>query len=153
SPSRQYGRAVYFTSHSYLNDSLIPKRRLRTVCLTEYDMIIGPVGVGESLQESGEDNGRHARQLKALRAVALVEFVKGLLVLLAGFGVLSLMHRDAWDMAESFLEWLHVSPESHYAQVFLNLADQVTDGKLWAVAAGAMAYSLLRFVEAYGLWM
>lgn len=62
------------------------------------------------------------------------------------------MHRDAWDVAESFLEWLHISPETRYAQVFLNLADQVTDAKLWAVALGALAYSSLRFAEAYGLW-
>lgn len=95
---------------------------------------------------------RHARQLKALRAVATVEFLKGMVVLLAGFGVLSLVHRDAWDVAESFLEWLRVSPDTHYAQVFLNLADQVTDSKLWLVAAGAIAYSSLRFAEAFGLW-
>ena len=63
-----------------------------------------------------------------------MEFLKGLVVLLAGFGVLSLVHRDAWDAAESFLEWLHISPEEHYAQVFLNLADQITDAKLWTVA-------------------
>jgi uncharacterized membrane protein (DUF2068 family) len=36
--------------------------------------------------------------------------------------------------------------------VFLNLADNVTDAKLWALAAGAAAYSIVRFVEAYGLW-
>jgi uncharacterized membrane protein (DUF2068 family) len=81
-----------------------------------------------------------------------VEFIKGLVVLLTGFGILSLVHRDAWDVAESFLEWLHISPETRYAQVFLNLADQVTDAKLWAVALGALAYSTLRFMEAYGLW-
>jgi uncharacterized membrane protein (DUF2068 family) len=90
--------------------------------------------------------------LKALRAVASLEFLKGLVVLLAGFGILSLMHRDVWDVAESFLEWLRISPDTHYAQVFLNLADQVTDAKLWAVAIGALAYSILRFLEAYGLW-
>ena len=81
-----------------------------------------------------------------------MEFFKGLIVLLAGFGVLSLVHRDAWDVAENFLEWLKISPDSQYAQVFLNLADQVTDAKLWAVALGAVAYSSLRFAEAYGLW-
>ncbi len=90
--------------------------------------------------------------MRALRAVASVEFLKGLVVLLAGFGVLSLVHRDAWDVAENFLEWLHISPDGHYAQVFLNLADQVTDRKVWAVAIGALAYSSLRFAEAYGLW-
>jgi len=87
-----------------------------------------------------------------LRAVASVEFFKGLIVLLAGFGVLSLVHRDAWDVAESFLQWLKVDPDTRYAQVFLNLADQVTDTRLWAVALGAAAYSTLRFAEAYGLW-
>lgn len=108
--------------------------------------------LGGTLFHLAHKHDRHARQLKALRAVASVEFIKGLVVLLAGFGVLSLVHRDAWDVAESFLEWLHVSPDAHYAQVFLNLADQVTDSKLWFVAAGAMTYSGLRFVEAYGLW-
>jgi uncharacterized membrane protein (DUF2068 family) len=107
---------------------------------------------GRTLQSFLQSNDPHSRQLKALRAVASVEFLKGLVVLLAGFGVLSLVHRDAWDVAESFLEWLHISPDGHYAQVFLNLADQVTDSKVWAVAVAALAYSTLRFVEAYGLW-
>jgi uncharacterized membrane protein (DUF2068 family) len=94
----------------------------------------------------------HISQLQALRAVAIFELAKGLVVLLLGFGVVSLVHRDAWDAAENLLRWLHVSPEHHYAQVFLNLADNVTDAKLWAVAAGAAAYSVIRFIEAYGLW-
>jgi uncharacterized membrane protein (DUF2068 family) len=51
------------------------------------------------------------------------------------------------------LRFLRVNPDHHhYAQVFLNLADNVTDAKLWALAAGATAYSIVRFVEAYGLW-
>jgi uncharacterized membrane protein (DUF2068 family) len=87
-----------------------------------------------------------------LRTVASLEFAKGLIVLLLGFGAVSLMHRDAWDVAESVLRMLRVSPTHHYAQVFLNLADNVTDAKLWALASGAAAYSVLRFIEAYGLW-
>jgi len=87
-----------------------------------------------------------------LRTVASLEFAKGLIVLLLGFGAVSLVHRDAWDVAESMLRMLRISPGHHYAQVFLNLADNVTDAKLWALAAGATAYSVLRFIEAYGLW-
>jgi uncharacterized membrane protein (DUF2068 family) len=108
--------------------------------------------LGDPLHSVVHPHDSHSRQLRALRAVASIEFLKGLVVLLAGFGVLSLVHRDAWDVAESFLEWLHISPDTHYAQVFLNLADQVTDAKLWGVAVGALAYSSLRFLEAYGLW-
>ncbi|HEV3305705.1 MAG TPA: DUF2127 domain-containing protein, partial [Candidatus Sulfotelmatobacter sp.] len=61
-------------------------------------------------------------------------------------------HRDAWDVAAALLRFLHVSQDRRYAQVFLDLADHVTDAKLWAVAAGAAVYSTFRFVEAYGLW-
>ena len=90
--------------------------------------------------------------LHALRGVAILELAKGLVVLLVGFGVVSLLHRDAWDVAENLLRILHISPERHYAQIFLDLADNVTDAKLWAVAACAAAYSTLRFIEAFGLW-
>ena len=96
---------------------------------------------------------RHRRRA-ALRAVATLELTKGLVVLLLGFGAVSMVHKDAWDAAEALLRFLHVNPDHHhYAQVFLNLADNVTDTKLWAVAAGAAAYSIVRFVEAYGLWL
>jgi uncharacterized membrane protein (DUF2068 family) len=96
---------------------------------------------------------RHRRRA-ALRAVASLELAKGLVVLLLGFGAVSLVHKDAWDAAEALLRFLHVNPDHHhYAQVFLNLADNVTDKKLWALAAGAAAYSVVRFVEAYGLWL
>jgi uncharacterized membrane protein (DUF2068 family) len=95
---------------------------------------------------------RHRRRA-ALRAVASLELAKGLVVLLLGFGAVSLVHKDAWDVAEALLRFLHVNPDRHhYAQVFLNLADNLTDKKLWAMAGGAAAYSIVRFVEAYGLW-
>lgn len=92
------------------------------------------------------------KQLAALRAVATLELAKGLVVLLAAVGLLSLVHRDAWDVAGSFLHLLHIGRHHHYVDVFLKLADSVTDEKLWLVAAGCVAYSTMRFIEAYGLW-
>jgi uncharacterized membrane protein (DUF2068 family) len=103
----------------------------------------------ENMSEA--EAARH-RHLAGLRTVASLELTKGLVVLLLGFGAVSLVHKDAWDIAEALLRFLHVNPDRHYAQVFLNLADDVTDARLWALAAGAAAYSLIRFVEAYGLW-
>jgi uncharacterized membrane protein (DUF2068 family) len=91
-------------------------------------------------------------QLKLLRAVASFELAKGLIVLLAGCSVLFLVHRDTGDVADTFLRLLHISPDHHFAQVFLNWADTLTDTKLWAVAGVAVVYAILRFVEAYGLW-
>jgi len=99
------------------------------------------------------DPERYKTRLRALRAVALFELTKGAFVLLLGFGLLSLVHKDTWDIAENILHFLHLSPRHRLAQVFLKLADNVTDAKLWAVAAGAAAYSTIRFIEGYGLWM
>lgn len=95
----------------------------------------------------------HGPNLQVLRAVATFELTKGLIVLLAASGILLVMHRqDPWDIADGLLRLLHISPDHHFAQVFLDWADSLTDAKLWTVAGVATSYSLLRFVEAYGLW-
>ena len=108
----------------------------------------------DAVAQSNAEQTRAARHRHAagLRTVASLELAKGLVVLLLGFGAVSLVHKDAWDVAETLLRFLHVNPDRHYAQVFLNLADNVTDAKLWAMAVGALAYSIIRFVESYGLW-
>jgi len=95
----------------------------------------------------------HGANLQVLRAVASLELAKGLIVLLAAAGILLMVHReDTWDIADGLLRLLHISPDHHFAQVFLDWADSLTESKVWAVAAVAVAYSILRFVEAYGLW-
>jgi uncharacterized membrane protein (DUF2068 family) len=95
----------------------------------------------------------HGANLQVLRAVATFELAKGMIVLLAACGILLLVHReDPWDIADGLLRLLHISPDHHFAQVFLDWADNLTEAKVWAVAAGAIAYSLLRFAESYGLW-
>jgi uncharacterized membrane protein (DUF2068 family) len=89
---------------------------------------------------------------KTLRAIAVFEGAKGALVLLAGFGVLLLVHRDLQAAAERVVEHLHLNPASRYPQIFIDLAKRTTDSRLWLLAFGAVAYSSVRFVEAYGLW-
>lgn len=89
---------------------------------------------------------------RALRLIATMEALKGVIVFGAGFGMLSLLHRDVRLIAESLVTRLHIDPDRHFAGVFLNAADKVTDSRLWGLAALAVAYSALRFVEAYGLW-
>ena len=87
-----------------------------------------------------------------LRAVALLEAVKGALVLLAGCGVLALIHHDVQLFAERLVGHTHLNPAAHYPRIFLTMADKLTDGRLLLIATGAMIYAIVRFVEAYGLW-
>src|ERR1700712_891978 len=90
---------------------------------------------------------------RALQVVALLEAVKGVIVFGAGFGLLALLHRDVRRIAESLVTRLHIDPDRHYAGIFLNAAAHVTDARLWGLAALALAYSVLRGAEAYGLWL
>jgi uncharacterized membrane protein (DUF2068 family) len=95
----------------------------------------------------------HGAQLKVLRAVAMLELAKGLAAIVGCMGIIILViHRDPWDVASSLLDFLHISPDRHLAQVFLDWADTLTDKKLWAIVAAGLIYSTLRFIEGYGLW-
>lgn len=88
----------------------------------------------------------------AIKVVACFEAFKGALVLAAGSGLLLLLHRDVHVLASRFIEHLHLNPASHYPRIFLDAAAGVQDSRLMLLAAGAGAYALLRFVEAWGLY-
>jgi uncharacterized membrane protein (DUF2068 family) len=92
------------------------------------------------------------RLSKGLRTVALLEAAKGTLVLFAGLGLFSLAHHDLQHLAERLVSHTHLNPAAHYPHIFLDLASQLTETRLWLLAAAAVGYSLVRFIEAYGLW-
>jgi len=83
---------------------------------------------------------------------ALLEAAKGALVLLVGFGLLSLVNHDVQRAAEHLIAHAHLNPASRYPHIFIDVANQLTDTCLLLIAAGGGAYSLGRFIEAYGLW-
>jgi uncharacterized membrane protein (DUF2068 family) len=87
-----------------------------------------------------------------LGIVAAFEAAKGLLVLMAGFGLLSLVHHDAQRVAEDVVRHFHLDPASHYPGIFLDLSSRASDTRLWLLAALAFCYAGLRLAEAYGLW-
>ena len=89
---------------------------------------------------------------KALRPIAVFEAFKGAIVLIAGFGVLSFLGRDAQLLAEQLVHRMHLDPANHYPQIFIHAMSEVTNTRLWLMAGFAALYSLGRFVEAYGLW-
>ena len=89
---------------------------------------------------------------RGLRVIAAMEAFKGVLVLVAGFGLLALVHQDAQALAEELVSHLHLNPARGTPRVFLALAADLTDQRLWALAFLAATYAALRFAEAYGLW-
>ena len=90
--------------------------------------------------------------LTGVRAVAIVEACKAALVLLVGFGLLALIHRDVQALAEKFVRHSHLNPAGKYPRIFIDASERVTDANLWFLAALATLYSVVRAIEAYGLW-
>lgn len=91
-------------------------------------------------------------ELAGLRAVALFEALKGTIVLVAGFGLARAINSDAGEFAEHLVHRLHLNPAQRFPRIFIDLANNLSDAQLWALAALAMGYSILRFAETYGLW-
>jgi len=86
------------------------------------------------------------------KSVAVFEAFKATLVLLAGFGVLSLVHRDLRLLAIAIIGRLRLDPTHRFAGTFIAAASKVTDARLWFFAGAGFFYALFHYVEAYGLW-
>jgi uncharacterized membrane protein (DUF2068 family) len=74
------------------------------------------------------------------------------LVLLVGFALLTFVHKDLERVAEKAVKHLHLNPASRIPRIFEAAAQRTTDHQIRLLALGAALYSLMRFVEAYGLW-
>jgi uncharacterized membrane protein (DUF2068 family) len=89
---------------------------------------------------------------RGVRVVAAIEGAKGALVLAMGIGLHRLVHHDMRAFAVHLLHQFHLNPASHYPSIFLHAMENVSDTRLQMLALGALAYSSVRFIEAYGLW-
>ena len=121
----------------------------------------GPVGQGSESKlpvatvRSQEQAGAAMIKLASrtgVRIVAVFEAGKAALVLLAGLGLLSLIHKDLQAVAERIVGHMHMNPARHYPAIFIDAASRLTDANLWQLAWLALGYAVVRLVEAYGLW-
>ena len=71
--------------------------------------------------------------------MALIEGVKGVLVLGAGLGLFALAHRDLQSIAEELVRHLHLNPARHLPRIFLHLGANLSDRRLWLLASAAIA--------------
>ncbi len=88
----------------------------------------------------------------SLRVIGVWEAVKGLLVILAAGAAVKILHTDADHAIEVIVDRFHLDPAGHTSRISMQAAEHLSDTRLVLIAAAALAYALLRFVEAYGLW-
>jgi uncharacterized membrane protein (DUF2068 family) len=86
---------------------------------------------------------------RSLRAVALLEAVKGVLALLAAGALLSVgpvaLRRWAMDALDTL-------PASLRGDIRLGVLDRITTETVDVAAALVLAYGLMRLLEGWGLW-
>lgn len=87
-----------------------------------------------------------------LRLVAVFEASKGLLVLLVGLELLSLIHHGVQNVGEEIVERFHLNFARHHPRILLYATTHLNDSNVRLLALAALAYSTVRFIEAYGLW-
>jgi len=87
-----------------------------------------------------------------VRLVALLEAAKGAIVLIAGFGVLEIVHIGAAQFVDDLVGHLHLNLANGTPRIFAELANNISDRQLQLLAAAAFAYVAVRAAEAWGLW-
>jgi uncharacterized membrane protein (DUF2068 family) len=89
----------------------------------------------------------------SLRWVAAFEAAKGILALAAASAAFEFFQMaGAQKMAEQLVSHFHLNPASGYPRVLLAAASHLDNIHLLALGFGALTYTVIRLVEAYGLW-
>ena len=88
---------------------------------------------------------------KGIWLIVAFKFFKGLLLLAAGIGALSLLHENAAAQVTAWLEKIGVDPGNHYIHGLIRRLWNVDDAKLEAISAGTFFYAGLMLTEGVGL--
>src|SRR6476620_2019811 len=88
---------------------------------------------------------------KGIWLIVAFKVFKGLLLLAAGIGALSLLHENAAAQVTAWLEKIGVDPGNHYIHGLIRRLWNVDDAKLRAISAGTFFYAALMLTEGVGL--
>jgi len=89
---------------------------------------------------------------KGLKVVAILEALKGFTSLIVGLGIHELAGKNIPKILGSLLSQLHLNPASYLPSIILHKASFLNSSNLMLITLGALIYSTIRLVEAYGLW-
>lgn len=88
---------------------------------------------------------------RVILLIAIFKLFKAALLLAAGVGVLSLLHKDVAATLMNFLSVLHVDHNNHYIHGMIMKLGLMSDHKLEALSAGSFFYAALMGTEGVGL--
>ncbi|MGB2815585.1 MAG: DUF2127 domain-containing protein [Burkholderiaceae bacterium] len=123
-------------------------------CLPPCSVRVGMPEADQHLQRSGHlpALSKGAIERRALRTIASIEAVKGVVAIAAGLGLLSLVNRDLHHMAAALIGHVGLDPGASYPAMILHDIDVLHDARPRTILLAAGGYAAVRFAEAYGLW-
>ncbi len=83
--------------------------------------------------------------------IGVFKLVKGLGLLVAGFGLLKLLHRDVAEVTQHWIEVLRVDPDNRFIHRLLLKIFNVTPKQLRELSAGTFIYAGIFLTEGTGL--
>jgi uncharacterized membrane protein (DUF2068 family) len=82
----------------------------------------------------------------------MLRFAKAAILLVAGAGILRLVHQDVSAAAERIVEALHLNPGNHYLLRAIARVSKLTPGQVRELGLAAFFYAGLFITEGIGLW-
>jgi len=83
--------------------------------------------------------------------IAAFKLVKGALLVAAGIGIFSLLHKDATAVVEHWIDAVRIDPDNQHIHRWLARLGFMDDQKLKELGAGTFCYAALFITEGTGL--
>ena len=88
-----------------------------------------------------------------LAVIAVFKAVKGLLLLLLGFGLLKLVHAEIATLFSLLIEALHLNADSRLVHALVLKVDALQPHSVWLAGLVSLSYAGLLLAEGIGLWL
>jgi uncharacterized membrane protein (DUF2068 family) len=94
---------------------------------------------------------RSEKSQKTIAVIGLFKLLKGLILVAAGIGAVSLLHKDVATTVTNWLDSLRVDPDNGLIHKLLSQVFAVTPKQLKEISAGTFFYAALLLTEGTGL--
>ena len=88
-----------------------------------------------------------------IHIIAVLKFLKGLVLLVVGIKLLTLINKDVGEWAMAFVNRHGIDSENQFVHSVLEKLAGINRNQMMAMSGGAFLYSSLQLTEGIGLWM
>ena len=92
-------------------------------------------------------------QNRILRLIAVFKFAKAALLLVLGIGILRLVHTNATEVLDHWIERLHLDPGNRLLERALSAVASTPPNRIRELGLGSFIYAALFLTEGAGLWL